>query len=132
MDSYSDIIDHPHYQSKTRPHMTMANRAAQFAPFAALSGFDDNVRETERVTDPRVELDESEISELNDKLQYLYMRKTEHPRASFTYFVWDHFKEGGSYETVTGAVKNIDAVFAYVVMIDDTLIPIRDIRSIDI
>ena len=71
MNTYTDIIDHPHYQSKTRPHMTMLNRAAQFAPFAALSGYDESVRETEHLADQRIELDESEIAELNDKRQYL-------------------------------------------------------------
>ncbi|MBP3298020.1 MAG: hypothetical protein J6M27_15705, partial [Lachnospiraceae bacterium] len=64
MNTYKDIIDHPHYQSKTRPHMTMLNRAAQFAPFAALSYYDESVRETERLTDRRIEPDEAVIAEL--------------------------------------------------------------------
>ncbi|MBR5421856.1 MAG: hypothetical protein IK115_11985 [Lachnospiraceae bacterium] len=132
MDTYSDIIDHPHYQSKTRPHMSMSGRAAQFAPFAALSGYGDAVRETERETDPRVELDESELALLNDKLQYLYLCRADHPRVTIRYFVKDRSKDGGSYESITGTVKNIDAVFCYVVMDDDSLIPIRDIRSIEL
>ena len=131
MNTYTDIIDHPHYQSMTRPHMTMLNRAAQFAPFAALSGYDESVRETERLTDQRIELDESEIAELNDKLQYLYLTKAEHPQVSITYFVKDIRKDGGSYETISGTVKNIDAVFAYVVMDDGSLIPIKDIYAIE-
>ena len=131
MNSYKDIIDHPHYQSTSRPHMTMLNRAAQFAPFAALSGYDDSVRETERLTNKRVELDESEIAVLNDKLQYLYMTKREHPQVTITYFVEDRSKEGGSYEKITGTVKNIDAVFCYVVMDDGTLVTIKDIYAID-
>ncbi len=132
MNTYDDIIDHPHYQSKTRPHMSMINRAAQFAPFAALSGYDESVRETERLTEHRVELDESEIAALNDKLQYLYLTKDEHPEACFTCFVEDGRKEGGSYVKISGTVKNIDAVFCYVVMDDNTLVPIRDIYAIDI
>ena len=132
MNTYTDIIDHPHYQSKTRPHMTMLNRAAQFAPFAALSGYDESVRETERLTDRRIELDESEIAELNDKLQYLYMIKADHPQVTITYFVKDATKEGGSYETITGTVKNIDAVFCYVVMDDNTLVTIKDIYAIEL
>ncbi|MCR5120742.1 MAG: hypothetical protein K6B44_14120 [Lachnospiraceae bacterium] len=64
MNGYSDIIDHPHYRSKTRKPMSMENRAAQFAPFAALSGFDESVRETERLTEQRIELEESGIAEI--------------------------------------------------------------------
>ena len=111
--------------------MSMLNRAAQFAPFAALSGYDESVRETERLTDRRMELDESEIAVLNDKLQYLYMMKHDHPQVTITYFAPDHSKEGGSYEKITGTVKNIDAVFCYVVMDDGTLVTIKDIYAID-
>ena len=132
MNNYSDIIDHPHYQSKTRPHMSMLNRAAQFAPFAALSGYEEAVNEARRVTDHRIELDESELALLNDKLQYLYMMKASHPQVTITYFVDDATKNGGSYETITGSVKNIDAVFCYVVMDDGTLITIKDIYAIEI
>lgn len=131
MNNYSDIIDHPHYQSKTRMPMSMINRAAQFAPFAALSGYDEAVREAERVTDHRPKLDESEIALLNDKLQYLHVTKGNHPAVSITYFVKDQTKDGGACETVTGTLKNIDAVFYYVVMDDGTLIPIADICAID-
>ena len=132
MTKYSDILDHPHYQSKTRPHMSMQQRAAQFMPFAALSGFDDAVKETFRVTDQRVELDEDELALLNDKLQYLYVTKSSHPQVSITYFVNDIAKEGGSYETITGTVKNIDSVFYAVVMDDGMLIPIKDIFAIEL
>ena len=132
MNDYSDIIDHPHYQSKTRPHMSMLNRAAQFAPFAALSGYEEAVSEAHRVTDRRMELDESELALLNDKLQYLHMMKASHPQVTITYFVDDAIKGGGSYETITGSVKNIDAVFCYVVMEDGTLIAIKDIFAIEI
>lgn len=131
MNPYDDIIDHPHYQSKTRPHMSMLNRAAQFAPFAALSGYEESVREAGRLTDRRILLDESEIAALNDRLQYLYLIKAEHPQVSLTYFVKDPVKEGGSYETISGTVKNIDAVFCYVVMDDGTLVPIKDISAIE-
>ena len=131
MNTYKDIIDHPHYQSKTRPHMTMLNRAAQFAPFAALSGYEESVRETERLTDRRIEPDEAMIAELNDKLQYLYLTKSSHPHVTITYFVKDPRKDGGSYETISGTIKNIDAVFADVVMDDGSLVPIKDIHAIE-
>ena len=132
MNKYSDIIDHPHHQSKTRPHMSMQQRAAQFMPFAALSGFDDAVKETFRITDQRVELDEDELAVLNDKLQYLYVTKSSHPQVSITYFVNDIAKEGGSYETITGTVKNIDSVFYAVVMDDGMIIPVKDIFAIEL
>lgn len=112
--------------------MSMQARAAQFAPFAALSGFGESVHETERVTDQDVLLDEYKIAEINDKLMFLYTCKAEHPQATITYFVKDRSKEGGSYETVTGTVKNIDAVFCYVIMDDDTMITIKDIRDIEL
>ena len=132
MNNYSDIIDHPHYRSKTRPPMSMLARAAQFAPFAALSGYEESVCEAERLTDHRIELDESEIALLNDKLQYLYMTKHDHPQVTITYFVPDPSKGGGAYETITGTVKNIDSVFCYVVMDDGTLVTIKDIYAIDL
>lgn len=131
MNNYSDIIDHPHYRSKTRTPMPMINRAAQFAPFAALSGYEESVQEAERLTDHRIELDESEIALLNDKLQYLYVTKRNHPQVTITYFVEDSSKVGGSYEKITGTVKNIDSVFCYVVMDDGTLVTIKDIYAID-
>ena len=132
MTKYSDILDHPHYQSKTRPHMSMQQRAAQFMPFAALSGFDEAVEEVFRTTDQRMELDEDELALLNDKLQYLYVTKSSHPQVSITYFVNDIAKEGGSYETITGTVKNIDSVFYAVVMDNDVIIPIKDIFAIEL
>ena len=89
------------------------------------------VHETERFTDVRVDLDEDEMALLNDKLQYLYVAKGSHPHVSITYFVKDLSKEGGSYETITGTVKNIDSVFFAVIMDDGTLIPIKDIYAIE-
>ena len=112
--------------------MPMLKRAAQFAPFAALSGYEESVRETERLTDQRIELDDSAIAELNDKLQYLYMTISGHPRASITYFVNDMCKDGGSYKTISGPVKNVDPVFSCVLMDDGTRIPIKDIYEIEI
>ncbi|MBR1470634.1 MAG: YolD-like family protein [Lachnospiraceae bacterium] len=132
MGEYDDIIDHPHHQSKTRPHISMLKRAAQFAPFSALSGYDEAVEETARITDHRMELDDEEMALLNDKLQYLSMTCTEHPRVSITYFANDTSKEGGSYETVTGSIKKIDAVLHYVLMEDGTRIAINDIYTIEL
>ncbi|MBO6208208.1 MAG: hypothetical protein J6O73_14880 [Lachnospiraceae bacterium] len=113
------------------PVTTMLNRAAQFAPFAALSGYEESVRETERLTDRRIEPDEAVIAELNDKLQYLYLTRSSPPHVTITYFVKDPRKDGGSYETISCTIKNIDAVFAYVVMDDGSLVPIKDICAIE-
>ena len=110
--------------------MSILNRAAQFAPFAALSGYEESVRETERLTDRRILLDESAIADLNDKLRYLYLTKASHPLVSITFFVRDTSKEGGSYQTITGTVRNIDTVFAYVVLDDGTKVPINDIYEV--
>ncbi len=85
-----------------------------------------------RVPDQRMELDEDELALLNDKLQYLYVTKSSHPQVSITYFVNDIAKEGGSYKTITGTVKNIDSVFYAVVMDDDMIIPIKDIFAIEL
>ena len=112
--------------------MSMQNRAAQFAPFAALSGYDESVRETQRLTDRRIEPDESEIAAINDKLQYLSLTMEDPQQISITYFVKDASKEGGSYETITGILKKIDAVSGNVVMDDGTKIPVSDIYAIEI
>lgn len=112
--------------------MTLQNRAAQFAPFAALSGYNEAVRETARLTGERIVLDESEIAVLNDKLQYLCMTGAEHQQVSITYFSEDNRKKGGSYVTISGTVRKIDSVFCYVTMDDGMKIPVKDIYNIEI
>ena len=129
--SYSDIMDHPHYQSKTRSHMSMLQRAAQFAPFAALSGYDDAIAETMRVTEERIVLSEDRIDTLNEQLSDLYERIREHPAADITFFRKDPFKEGGSYETVSGKLKKIDRISRCIIMENDTVIQIEDIIEIE-
>lgn len=108
---YADIIDLPHWQSPSRPHMSLYDRAAQFAPFAALTGYEDMVDEEARTVDRKIELDESAIEELNRKLNQLAgaVARGEHPPVSLTYFVPDPLKSGGAYETITEEVKSIDA-----------------------
>ena len=98
---YDDIIHLPHHVSATRPRMPMLDRAAQFSPFVALTGYEAAVRETARLTDQRVELDESAKAELDRKLRLLLSLPGQ-PEASITYFRPDERKEGGAYETVTG------------------------------
>ncbi len=127
---YEDIIDLPHHVSATRPHMTMPDRAAQFSPFAALTGYGDAVNETARRTDSRIELDEYEKAALNERLQVIAdnLRCAE---ISVTYFLPDIKKSGGKYITLTGCVKKIDDYERVIVMQSNTRIPIDDIVAID-
>ncbi len=110
--AYPDIIDHPHWQSPTRPHMSLYDRAAQFAPFAALVGYDEMVNEEARTVERRIEPGEASLQRLNDKLAVISdrIRSGGCPALSVTYFVPDALKDGGSYGTVTGKAKKIDTV----------------------
>ena len=98
-DGYEDIIHLPHHVSERRPHMPLAERAAQFLPFAALSGYDDVIRETARYTGKKIQLDESAKAVLDQKLGILSQQITEHPQICVTYLLPDEKKEGGSYVT---------------------------------
>ena len=102
MSDYDDIINLPHHQSKNHPHMSLHDRAAQFAPFAALTGYDDAVKEARRLTDSKPELDENQLEELDQKLADLMTRIEEHPEVTITYF------EGGAFITCVGKLKKID------------------------
>ncbi|MGI6403602.1 MAG: hypothetical protein ACOX0K_05140 [Oscillospiraceae bacterium] len=129
--SYDDIIHLPRPISKTRPKMAVADRAAQFSPFAALTGFEAAVKETARLTDERVELDEDRKRVLNDQLQIIAERIKERPEISITYFQPDSKKTGGAYRTVTGTAKKIDEYHRVVTLTDGTAIPIHDITCMD-
>ena len=128
---YDDIINLPHHVSMKRPHMTAIDRAAQFSPFAALTGYDAAVKETARLTDERVELDEYSANALSDRLQIIAERIAEQPEIAITYFQPDIMKSGGSYATATSAAKKIDEHKRIVIMTDRTTIPIDDIVSIE-
>ena len=128
---YDDIINLPHHQSATRPHMSAYDRAAQFSPFAALTGYEDAVAETARLTDKKVELDEYGKADLNERLNMIQDTLGEQPKVSITYFLPDKQKSGGAYVTVTGGVKKIDEYEHIVVMLDATKIPIDDIAEIN-
>ena len=125
--SYSDIIDLPHHVSLVRPQMSMMDRAAQFSPFAALTGYDAAIRETGRLTDQRIEPDESVLAVLNMKFQILISRLLKHPEVSFTYFRQDMKKSGGKYVTVSGIVKKFLEEENTLILLDGTKIPVRDI-----
>ncbi|MDL2253647.1 hypothetical protein LJC49_06175 [Ruminococcaceae bacterium OttesenSCG-928-I18] len=128
---YDDIIDLPHPVSATRPRMPSENRAAQFSPFAALTGYHEAVDETARLTEERIVLAEGAIAALERKLQILEDRATDHPEVAITYFQPDEQKEGGAYVTVFGTVKKISDVERVVVLMDGKEIRLEDILQIE-
>lgn len=130
-EKYKDIIHLPHKQSSTRPHMAIADRAAQFAPFAALVGYDDAVKETARLTDSRRELSECALEQLNAKLNYIGEHLDEQPEVTITYFQPDSRKSGGAYLNCTGIVMKIDNYEHTVLMQDGREIFIEDIVEIE-
>ena len=128
---YDKIMGLPHHVSKTRPQMPMSDRAAQFAPFAALTGYDAAIKETGRLTDERIELDVEALSALDMKYQLLMEALDEAPEVTITYFQPDERKAGGKYVSAVGAVKKIDDFERRITMQDGTKIPMDDILSID-
>ena len=130
-DLYEDIINLPHHVSKTRPQMPMSDRAAQFAPFAALTGYESAIKETGRLTDERIELDVEALSALDMKYQLLMEALDEAPEVTITYFQPDERKAGGKYVSAVGTVKKIDDFERRITMRDGTRIPMDDVLSID-
>ena len=128
---YNEIMGLPHHVSKTRPQMPMSDRAAQFAPFAALTGYDSAIKETGRLTGERVELDVEALSALDMKYQLLMEALDEAPEVTITYFQPDERKAGGKYVSAVGAVKKIDDFERRITMRDGTRIPMDDVLSID-
>lgn len=127
---YDAILELPHHVSKTHRQMSRQDRAAQFAPFAALSGYDSAIRETARLTDDRIELGEELLLELNTRLQMLSERIQEAPIVSITYFTPDKQKSGGAYLTASGVVRRINDFDRTILLDDGTRIKIDDIVSI--
>ena len=130
MGQYDDIINLPHHVSSTHPHMSMHDRAAQFMPFRALTGYEDAVQETARLTDERVELTEDEKSILDRKLQELADRVADHPQVTLTYFQLDNKKAGGAYVSVTGQLRKINDFEGVLILMDGKRILIEDILDI--
>ena len=130
-DSYDDIIDLPRHISKTRPKMDLIDRAAQFSPFAALTGYEAAIKETARITEERVELDEYVLGALSNRLQIIADRITERPEISITHFQPDRKKTGGSYITTVGQVMKINDYERIVVMADGTEIRMGEIVKLD-
>lgn len=129
---YDDILHLPHPTSKRHPRMPIADRAAQFSPFAALTGHKAAIEETARVTDRRIELDEDAKEQLDQTLQLLLERIDEQPEITVTWFSPDKKKAGGQYHTATGKLKRIDTQESRLILTDGTQIPLEDLLRIRI
>lgn len=132
MSRYDDIINLPHHISPTRQRMSMHDRAAQFAPFAALVGYDDAVAETARLTETRPELDEQEQRAINERLAFIADHIHEHPEVRIKYFVPDEHKSGGAIVEVFGKTYRISNTDATIVMTDGCKIRLSDIIDLSI
>lgn len=129
---YDDIINLPHHQSTERAHMSLHDRAAQFAPFAALTGHEEAIEETARLTDAKIILDESAVEKINEKLYEISQHLTEKWNVSITYFRPDMLKKGGAYLTDVGTIKKIDVIEKMVFMDSGMKIAMEQIVEIDI
>ena len=130
-DQYDDIINLPHHVSATRPQMSMMDRAAQFSPFAALTGYDAAIKETGRLTDDKIMMDEEGLNILNMKFQILIDNLFDEPEVTITYFKPDERKSGGAYIEATGTVKKFDEFERQIMMQDGTKIPMDDVLDVD-
>ncbi|MBR1762021.1 MAG: hypothetical protein IJ731_01470 [Eubacterium sp.] len=130
-DEYGDIIDMPHHQSEKRPHMSLSDRAAQFAPFAALRGYEDEISETARQTDKKFELDNDTAALLNERLHIIIESIKSEPEISLTYFIPDNKKEGGKYVSSTGKVRRVDEIQRFIQFKDETKISIDNLLRIE-
>lgn len=124
---YDDIINMPHHVSMTRSHMSALDRAAQFSPFAALTGHDAAIKETARLTNERIDLDESSRELLDEKLLILQEHLEEQPKVSITYFKQDEKKSGGEYQSVTNKIIKLNEYENTILLEDGTIIPIKDV-----
>ena len=129
MNKYADIIHLSRPKSK-HPSMSLNNRSFQFAPFSALTGYEEKVKETARITSSKIDLEEDAKIKLNDKLDWLKENITKNPEVTITYFVADKKKRGGSYQKVTGNIRRIDEVGKCLVFMDKTKVFLDDIIDI--
>lgn len=131
MGNYDDIIDHPHHVSNWRPQMPMSERAAQFSPFAALTGYGDVIKEATRFVDDRLILDEETLKILDRKFQILMEHLSDRPTVVFTYFVPDQSKDGGAYVDAEGIVKKIDIFSRFITLENGTQISMNNIFDME-
>lgn len=130
--NYDDIKDKPYQKSTHHPHMSQMDRAAQFAPFAALTGHKETISETARLTDHKKILDENQLYLLNLKIQEVIQNLKQHPLLQLTYYVSDTKKEGGHYHTLIKRIHKIDEYLHLLILEDGIKIPIEDIYDLDI
>ena len=131
MQDYEDIIYLPHHVSETHPRMSRLNRAAQFSPFAALTGYGAAIQEAGRLTDRKIQLDEDSQAVLDRKLAILREQMSKHLEVTVTYFQPDGKKDGGAYVSFSGQVKKIQDYEQLLVFTDGTQIPFSDILDLD-
>ncbi len=129
---YDDIIHLPHHRSTERAHMSLHDRAAQFAPFSALTGYEEEIDETSRVTEERITLDETAIERINEKLYEISQHISEKRNVSVTYFKPDTLKKGGAYLTDVGTIKKIDEIKKSILMDSGIKINMEQIIDIEI
>ena len=130
MKNYDDIINLPHHVSKNHPQMSRYNRAAQFAPFSALTGYEESINEAGRYVTDKIELDDSNKEEINFKLNILNNLINQRNQVTFIFFSKDKLKNGGSYKTIKGILKKYDEINNLIILEDKTKIYIDDIFSI--
>lgn len=129
-DNYEDIINLPHYEPKYHKRMSIAKRAAQFAPFSALTGYDEEIKLSSKLVDKKIELTEEEKLFLNDKIQILIENIKDKPEITITYFIKDDKKIGGEYINKTSNINKIDISKNIILLRDKTIISIDDIINI--
>jgi hypothetical protein len=131
-EKYKNIIGMAHHVSPTRPRMSRLDRAAQFAPFSALVGYEDAIDETARLTDQRLIPTQEQIDRIDRKIQYLFEHKEDDQTVTVVYFVPDQRKNGGAYLRVTGQIRRIDVTEKFILMEDGKKIPMLDIYHLEI
>ena len=129
---YGDIINLDYYVSKKHPQMSIMNRAAQFAPFAALTGYSDEISEASRIVDNKLELDDDSINDLNNKLLLINNNIKDKPKVSIIYFVPDKKKKGGKYIKIINNIRKIDLINDKIIFINKNKINISNIIKINI
>lgn len=130
MGKYDDIINLPHHVSTKHPRLSMEQRAAQFAPYSALSGYGDAIKETSRITENKIELSDDEKIKIDNILQQIMKEISNKPKVTITYFIPDMKKNGGKYNTQVGNIKRVDEFKQIIILEDKTEIPIQDIIEI--
>ena len=130
MNKYDEIINMPHHVSKTRPRMSLEQRSSQFAPFQALTGYDDKIKENERITSDYIILSEEKKEEINKKLELLKINPG--LKVNILYFEKDKYKSGGSIKRINSYIKKIDEIYKQIILVDKSKVSINSIIDINL